>query len=90
MHFPGRPPESRPSREIRQHPHVRTVVLGAVVTNFGVESTARDAWERGYEIVIAEDVTSSFSTELHDFSMQHILPRYRGHLILGRHFVQKR
>ena len=54
---------------------VRTIVLGGVATNFGVESTARDAWERGYEIVIAEDVTSSLSAELHDFSMQHILPR---------------
>jgi nicotinamidase-related amidase len=54
---------------------VRTIVLGGVATNFGVESTARDAWERGYEIVIAEDVTSSVSAELHDFTMQHILPR---------------
>jgi nicotinamidase-related amidase len=54
---------------------VRTIVLGGVATNFGVESTARDAWERGYEIVIAEDVTSSLSSELHHFSMQHILPR---------------
>ena len=54
---------------------VRTLVLGGVATNFGVESTARDAWERGYEIVLAEDVTSSLSGELHDFSMQHILPR---------------
>jgi nicotinamidase-related amidase len=54
---------------------VRTIVLGGVATNFGVESTARDAWERGYEIVIAEDATSSFSGELHDFSMQQILPR---------------
>jgi nicotinamidase-related amidase len=54
---------------------VRTIVLGGVATNFGVESTARDAWERGYEIVIAEDVTSSLSRDLHDFSIQHILPR---------------
>jgi nicotinamidase-related amidase len=54
---------------------VRTIVLGGVATNFGVESTARDAWERGYEIVVAEDVTSSFSAEMHNFSMQYILPR---------------
>jgi nicotinamidase-related amidase len=54
---------------------VRTIVLGGVATNFGVESTARDAWERGYEIVIAEDVTSSLAVELHNFAMQHILPR---------------
>jgi nicotinamidase-related amidase len=54
---------------------VRTIVLGGVATNYGVESTARDAWERGYAIVIAEDVTSSLSVELHDFSMRYILPR---------------
>jgi nicotinamidase-related amidase len=54
---------------------VRTIVLGGVATNYGVESTARDAWERGYELVIAEDVTSSLSAELHQFSMEHILPR---------------
>ncbi len=54
---------------------VRTIVLAGVATNFGVESTARDGWERGYEIVIAEDMTSSLSAELHGFSVQHILPR---------------
>jgi nicotinamidase-related amidase len=54
---------------------VRTIVLGGVATNFGVESTARDAWERSYEVVIAEDVTSTFSGEMHDFAMQYILPR---------------
>jgi nicotinamidase-related amidase len=54
---------------------VRTIVLGGVATNYGVESTARDAWERGYAIVIAEDITSSLSVELHDFSMRNILPR---------------
>ena len=35
---------------------------------------SRDAREHGSEIVIAEDVTSSGSAELHDLSMQHILP----------------
>jgi nicotinamidase-related amidase len=54
---------------------VRTIVLGGVATNFGVESTARDAWERGYEVVIAEDATSTFSSEMHNFALQYILPR---------------
>ena len=54
---------------------VRTIVLGGVATNFGVESTARDAWERGYELLFAEDVTSSVSTEMHRFAIQFILPR---------------
>jgi len=38
---------------------VRTIVLGGFATNFGVESTARDAYERGYapeEIVTFKNV----------------------------------
>ena len=54
---------------------IRTVVLGGIATNYGVESTARDAWEHGYSLVIAEDLTASLSTEMHDFSMRFILPR---------------
>jgi nicotinamidase-related amidase len=54
---------------------VRTIVLAGVATNFGVESTARQAWEHGYELIIAADATTSVVKELHDMSMQHILPR---------------
>ena len=54
---------------------IKTVVLGGVATNFGVESTAEQAWERGYEVVIAEDATSSRTAEMHAFSIESILPR---------------
>ena len=54
---------------------VRTIVLGGVATQFGVESTARQAWELGYELVIVTDATSSMAIEAHDNSMRHILPR---------------
>jgi nicotinamidase-related amidase len=54
---------------------VRTIVLGGVATNFGVESTARQAWELGFEVVIAEDICASRSAELHDFTIRNILPR---------------
>jgi nicotinamidase-related amidase len=54
---------------------LRTLVLGGVATNFGVESTARQAWELGFEVVIAEDVCASRSAELHDFAISNILPR---------------
>jgi nicotinamidase-related amidase len=54
---------------------VRTIVLGGIATNIGVESTARQAWEHGYAIVLAEDVTASQSVELHNFAIQNILPR---------------
>jgi len=54
---------------------IDTITLGDVVTNFGVESTARCAWEHGYNVVIAEDTTATKSAEMHQFSITEILPR---------------
>ena len=54
---------------------IRTIVLGGIATNFGVESTAEQAWERGYDVVIAEDATASASAEMHAFSIGTMLPR---------------
>ena len=54
---------------------VRTIVLGGVATQFGVESTARQAWELGYELVIVRDATTSIALEAHQNSMRRIFPR---------------
>ena len=54
---------------------VRTIALGGVATQFGVESTARQAWELGYELIIVKDATTSIALEAHDNSMRRILPR---------------
>jgi nicotinamidase-related amidase len=54
---------------------VRRIVLGGIATNIGVESTARSAFEHGYELVVAEDLCSSTSAEMHAFSIRHIMPR---------------
>jgi nicotinamidase-related amidase len=54
---------------------VRTIVIGGIATNFGVESTARDAWERNYALVFVEDGMASFSEEWHRFSIDNIFPR---------------
>src|SRR5258708_38248903 len=54
---------------------IQTIVLAGVATNIGVESTARQASEHGYSLVLAEDATSSLSAEMHAFSMNNILPR---------------
>jgi nicotinamidase-related amidase len=61
-------------RELRRR-SVRTIVLGGVATQFGVESTARQAWELGYELVIVRDATTSMAIEVHDNSMRRIFPR---------------
>jgi nicotinamidase-related amidase len=54
---------------------IQTIVLGGIATNIGVESTARQAWEHGYSIVLAEDATSGQSVEMHRFSVENILSR---------------
>jgi nicotinamidase-related amidase len=61
-------------RELRKR-GVRTIALGGVATQFGVESTARQAWELDYELVIVTDATTSIAIEAHDNSMQRIFPR---------------
>jgi nicotinamidase-related amidase len=54
---------------------ITTIVLGGVATNFGVESTARDAWQHNYGVVIAEDACSSMGADLHQFSVEKVLKR---------------
>ncbi len=54
---------------------IRTIVLGGIATHIGVESTARQAYEHGYELLIVKDVTSSNVEEAHAMSMKHIFPR---------------
>jgi nicotinamidase-related amidase len=52
-----------------------TIILCGIATCFGVESTARDAFERGYEQVFAEDATSSRTAAEHEHTVGRILPR---------------
>ena len=55
--------------------NVRSIVIGGIATNFGVESTARDAWERNYQIYFAEDAMAGMSAEAHEFAIRIIFPR---------------
>ena len=54
---------------------ITTMGLAGRATNFGVESTARDAWQHNYAVVIAEDATTSVDAELHRLAIEKILPR---------------
>jgi nicotinamidase-related amidase len=54
---------------------VRTVVMTGISTNFGVESTARELWERGYALVFAEDAMAGPTAEAHCFATGTIFPR---------------
>lgn len=52
-----------------------TIILCGIATNFGVESTARDAYERAYQQVFVEDAMASMTEEGHRYPLQFIFPR---------------
>ncbi len=56
--------------QVLRRRHIRTIILGGIATNYGVESTAREAFDRAYALVFAEDAMSSMSAEAHHFSCQ--------------------
>jgi nicotinamidase-related amidase len=59
--------------ELRQR-SVDTVVLVGLATNMGVESTARDAREHGFAVVVVEDAMSSTDAVMHEFAVARIFP----------------
>ncbi len=52
---------------------MKTVVMCGIATEFGVESTARDAYEHGYAVVFAEDAMTGRNG--HENSVKNIFPR---------------
>ncbi len=54
---------------------IDTIILTGVATNIGVEQTAREAWQYGYGVVVAEDAVSSLGEAMHKFAIETILPR---------------
>jgi nicotinamidase-related amidase len=52
-----------------------TIILCGIATNIGVESTARFAFEYGYNQVFAEDAMAALSIEEHVFAAGKIFPR---------------
>jgi len=54
---------------------VDTIVLGGISTNVGVETTARDAYERGYQQVFVEDSMSAREAGEHRHTVETLFPR---------------
>ena len=60
--------------------HLRTlgvtqVVIAGISTSIGVESTARQAWELGFNVSLAVDAMTDMSPEAHLNSVGRIFPR---------------
>ena len=54
---------------------VDTIVLCGISTNIGVETTARDAFERGYQQIFVEDAMAARSGEEHTATATTLFPR---------------
>ncbi len=54
---------------------ITNIVLCGISTSIGVESTARDAWERGYNLTFVRDAMTDRSLEAHERSFEIIFPR---------------
>jgi nicotinamidase-related amidase len=55
--------------------NVTQVVIVGVATGTGVESTARQAYEQGFNVTLAIDAMTDMRPEAHDFSLAHVFPR---------------
>ena len=61
--------------ELLQELGVTQIVLTGVATSFGVESTARAAYDHGYNVVLATDAMTDLTSEAHINSIERVFPR---------------
>jgi nicotinamidase-related amidase len=52
------------------------IVLAGIATSLGVESTARSAYDHGYNLTFAADAMTDFTPVAHDHSLQVTLPYF--------------
>lgn len=54
---------------------VTQVVVAGIATAIGVESTARQAWEAGFNVTLPVDAMTDLNAETHENSVKRIFPR---------------
>jgi nicotinamidase-related amidase len=54
---------------------IDTLVLGGISTSIGVDTTAREAYQLGYQQVFAEDAMAALTPEEHQYTLKYIFPR---------------
>ena len=54
---------------------VTQVVLTGVVTSGGVEATARQAYEQGFNVTLALDAMTDLRQDAHEYSIRNVFPR---------------
>jgi len=54
---------------------IDTIVLCGVSTNIGVDTTAREAYQQGYNQIFSTDAMTASTKEEHDYVLKYIFPR---------------
>ena len=54
---------------------VSQVVIAGVATGTGVEATARQAYEQGFNVTLATDAMTDMRPEAHEYSIKNVFPR---------------
>jgi nicotinamidase-related amidase len=54
---------------------VTQVVVTGVATSVGVEATARQAYEQGFNVTLALDAMTDMREEAHEYSIRNVFPR---------------
>ena len=54
---------------------IDTIVLCGVSTNIGVDTTAREAFQHGYNQIFATDAMTAHTKEEHNYVCKYIFPR---------------
>lgn len=54
---------------------IDTIILGGISTNIGVDTTAREAYQHGYNQIFVEDAMTAVTKEEHDYVCKYIFPR---------------
>ncbi|MEC3608086.1 isochorismatase family protein [Bacillus glycinifermentans] len=67
---------------------IDTIVLCGIATNIGVEGTAREAFQLGYQQIFITDAMTTFSQEEHEASICFIFPRI-GRLRTTEEFLEE-
>lgn len=66
---------------------IDTIVLGGVSTHAGVDTTARDAYQLGYDQYFLTDMMFAQTEELHNFPIEHLFP-IMGHTMTTEEFLK--
>jgi nicotinamidase-related amidase len=61
-------------RQLKERGVTQVVVTG-VVTSTGVEATARQAYEQGFNVTVAADAMTDMRGEAHEYSIRNVFPR---------------